>query len=145
APLNENANGATKKAPTIAEAFCVLLHVLLEAMQNFVARQYLTHTGVGFSALFDGGKEFPVLKLDTIHGYVHLAHINGLFLAIDEVIVARNVSAIVTDVAEEGAERSVVVEREGQRTDFSGLGFELNGHVHGNAQFRMLRTLYRIG
>ena len=86
-------------------------------MQHLVARQHLLHAGVGLAAFTDGSKELAVLQLDAVHGHIHLGHVNLLFLAVDQIVVARDVSAGVADVAEEGAQRAIVVERQAQRAD----------------------------
>ncbi len=50
-----------------------------------------------------------------------LAEVDRLFLARDEVVVAGDVGRGVADVAEEGAERAVVVERQRQGADRAGF------------------------
>ncbi len=56
--------------------------------------------------------------------------------AVDQIVVAGDVGAGVADVAEERAERAVVVERQRQRADRAGLRSELDRHVHRDARAR---------
>src|SRR5215469_7896287 len=82
----------------------------LEVRQRAVAGQHLGDTGVRFPLLADGCEELAILQLDAIHRDIHVRHVDLLLLAVDQVVVARDVGAVVADVAEEGAERPVVVE-----------------------------------
>jgi hypothetical protein len=68
-----------------------------------------------------------------------------LVLAVEQVVVARDVGAGVADVAEEGAQRPVVVEAEAQRADRAVGRLELDAHVHRDAQRRVDRALHGIG
>src|SRR5882672_2007677 len=85
---------------------------LLQAIERLHGREHLPDTGIGLTLLADRGKEFAVLQFDAIHGHVDLGHVDRVVLAIQQLVVARDVSAVVADVTEERAERSVVVERE---------------------------------
>src|SRR3990172_11035457 len=90
-------------------------HVLFELVQRAVARQYLRRARVGFAALADRGDELPVLQLDAVHRNVDLRDVDFVVLAVEQVVVAREVGAVVADVAEKGAEQAVVVERNRKR------------------------------
>jgi len=86
------------------------LKLLLELVQDLVAGQDLRHTAIGLAAFADGCKKFTVLQFDAVHGHRHLTHIDLLFLAVEQVVVAGNVGARVADVAKESAQRTIVVE-----------------------------------
>ena len=103
------------------------------------------HAGIGLAAFADGGEEFAVLQLDTVHGHVHLGHVNLLFLAVDQIVVASDVGAGIADVAEEGAQRAIVVEGQAQCANRTVGGLELDAHVHGNAKFWVDGALDGIG
>ncbi len=79
-------------------------------MKYFVARQHLSHTRVWLAAFFDGGKEFSVLQLNAVHRYIHFGHVNLLFLAGLQIIIASQVSASIADVSEISSQGAVVVE-----------------------------------
>ena len=91
--------------------------LLLQVVQDLVARQNLGDARVRLAALADGGEELAILQLDPVHRHVHLRHIDLFILAVEEVIVSREVGAGITDVAKERAERAVIVEREAERAD----------------------------
>src|ERR1700735_3794140 len=86
-------------------------HPSPELVEHLVARQDLRDAGVGFSALADGGEEFAILQFDAVHTDIDLAHVDLFVLAVEEIIVARDVGRGVADIAEEGAERPLIVER----------------------------------
>src|ERR1700722_18629114 len=93
-------------APTLTPAMLrsvAAMQLELERPQRAIARQHLSHTGVGFAPLADRGDEFAVLQLDAIDRYVHLRHVDPLVLAVQQFVIARDVGAVVADVAEEGA------------------------------------------
>src|SRR5882757_7108814 len=94
-------------------------------INRFVTGQYLSHAGIRLAPLADRGEELAVLKLDTVHRDIHLRHIDLLFLAVDQIIVAGDVGAAVADIAEERSKRSVVIEREAQSTDSPGTRLQL--------------------
>src|SRR5574337_2010932 len=87
----------------------------LELVQHPVARQHLGDAAVGLAAFADRGEELAVLQLDAVHADVDLGDVDLLVLAVEQVIVARDVGRAVADVAEERAQRPVVVEAETQR------------------------------
>ena len=60
----------------------------------------------------------------------------GFVFAVQQFIVTRDVRAVVADIAEKGAERSLVVEREGQGADGAGGDFKSDAHVHRDPQGR---------
>src|SRR5207249_4288576 len=65
-------------------------------------------------------------------------------LAVTEVVVEGLISAVVADVAEERAERTVVVEREREREDRARGHLRDDAHVHGDVELRMDRPLYGV-
>jgi hypothetical protein len=60
------------------------------------------------------------LKLDAVHADIDLTLVDLLVLAGEEIVVAGDVGRTVADVAEEGAEQLLVVERQRQRADRAG-------------------------
>ena len=82
----------------------------------------------------DGGEEFAVLQFDAVERHVHLRDVDGGVLAVDELVVPRDVGAVVADVAEERAQRPVVVEGQRQRADRAVRRLQLDRHVHGDAE-----------
>ena len=113
-------------------------------MQHLVAGQHLRRAGIGLAAFADGGEELAVLQLDAVHADRHLADVDLLVLAVEQVVVAGDVGAGVADVAEEGAQRPVVVEGQAQRADGAVGGLELDAHVHRDAQRRVDRAQFRL-
>src|SRR5262245_33324525 len=83
---------------------------LLELAEHAHARQQLRQAGVRLALLLDRGDELAVLEFDAVHGDVDLGNVDLVVLAVAEVVVERLVGAVVADVAEERAERPVVVE-----------------------------------
>ena len=82
-------------------------------MQHAITRQHLPHARIRLPSFADDGEEFAVLELDAVHGDVDLRDVDFVVFAVDEVVVAGDVGAVVADVAEEGAEGAVVLkERE---------------------------------
>ena len=79
-------------------------------MQNLIARQNLGHTRVWLAAFFDGGKEFSVLQLNAIHRHIYFGHVNLLFLAGVQIIIASQVIAGIADLSEISSKGAVVVE-----------------------------------
>src|SRR5262245_10156002 len=117
---------------------------LLELAEHAHARQQLRQTGVRLAFLLDRGDELGVLDLDAVHGDVDLGHVDLVVLAVAEVVVERLVGSVVADVAEERAERPVVVEgeRQGEHRARRHLGDD--AHVHGDAELRVDRALHRV-
>src|SRR6185295_16363453 len=81
----------------------------LELVEDAVAGQNLRDAGVGLAALAYCGEELAVLQLDAVHRHVYIRHVDLRLLAVDEIVVASDVGPVVADVAEESAERTVVV------------------------------------
>ena len=102
--------------------------IAIQAREMVKARERIAAT------IADGGEELAVLQLDAVHAHIDLAHVDLFFLAGEQVVVARDVGGRVADVAEEGAQRAVVVEAQAQRADGAVGRLELDAHVHGNAQ-----------
>ena len=70
--------------------------------------------------------------------------VDRLLAAGHQVVVPGDVGAVVADVAEEAAERAVVVEAERQRADLARGGPQLDGHVHRDAELGVDRPLHRV-
>src|SRR5262245_152257 len=117
---------------------------LLESAEYPHAGQQLRKGGIRLALLLDRGNEFAVLELDAVHGDVDLGDVDLVVLTVAEDVVKRFEGAVVADIAEEGAERPVVVERERQRQYCAGGHFRDDAHVHGDAELRVDRSLHRI-
>ena len=65
---------------------------------------------LGSRLLADRSDELAILQLDAVHGDVQPGEVDLVLLAVVEVIVTRIVGPVVADVAEERAERAVIVE-----------------------------------
>src|SRR5688500_11822572 len=115
----------------------LLLQAGGQLADHSVAVEHLRDRAVRLASLADRGHELAVLQLDAVVRYRDARKVDRLFLARDEVVVARDVGAGVADVAEEGAERAVVVERQAERADRAGLALELDRHVHRDAELGM--------
>jgi hypothetical protein len=76
----------------------------LEAAQCLHSRQALREAGIRFAVLADGGEKFAILQLDTVRRDIDLRHIDGIVLAVQQFIVACDVSPVIADVAEERAQ-----------------------------------------
>src|SRR5574337_1225349 len=72
------------------DSFC-LLELLFELVQHPVARQHLGDAAVGFAPFADRGEELAVLQLNAVHADVDLGDVDLLVLAVEQVIVARDV------------------------------------------------------
>src|SRR5439155_5525228 len=112
-----------------------------ELAEHAHAGQQLREAAVGLAFLLDRGDEFAVLELDAVHRHVDLGHVDLVVLAVGEVVVERLVGAVVADVAEERAERPVIVERQRQREDRAGRRARDDAHVHRDIELRMDRPL----
>src|SRR5438067_148340 len=88
-----------------------LLQALLQAIQGLHGGQALGDAGVGFAAIFDCREELAILKLDAIHRHVYVRNIDGLLVAVDQIVIVGDVGSVVADVAEKGALRTLIVER----------------------------------
>src|SRR5205807_6551366 len=117
----------------------------LELRERPIAGQDLGDTGVRFPMLVYSPEELPILQLDSVHRHVYVRNVDLLFLAIDQVVVAGDVRAVVADVSKEGPQGALVVEGQGKRTDRPACALELDRHVHGNAEGRVHWTLHRVG
>ena len=73
-------------------------------MQYLVAVEHLCHAGVRLAPFFDGGEKFAVLQFNAIHGHIHLADINFLILAVEQIVIACDVGGAVANVAKECAQ-----------------------------------------
>ena len=109
-------HGFAVAASRPAMTICLSL-AAVEFVQDLVARQHLRDRCVRLAAFADRGEELAILQLDAVHRHVHLRHVDLFFLAGDEVVIARDLGAVVADVAEERAERAVIVERQRERAD----------------------------
>src|SRR5262249_18840817 len=90
---------------------------LLELAEHMHAGQDLLQARGRLALAFDGRDELAVLKLDAVHRDVDLGDVDLVVLAVGEVVVERLIGAVVADVAEERAKRTVVVERQRQGQD----------------------------
>ena len=73
-----------------------------------------------------------------------LDSIDRVIVAVEQVVIARYIGAIITDIAEESAERPVVVKRQGQSADRPRRRLQADAHVHGDAQFGVGRPLHGL-
>ena len=85
------------------------------------------------------------MQLDAVHGHRHLADVDFLVFASKQVVITRQIGRGVADVAEESAQRAVVVEAQRQRANRAIGGLQLDGHVHRNAQRGVDRALHGVG
>ena len=90
---------------------------LFELAQHPHAGEQLGEAAVRLALLLDGGDELPVLQFDAVHRDVDLGDVDRLVLAVEQVIIAGEKRPVVADVAEEAAQRTVIVERQRQRQD----------------------------
>src|SRR5437764_13823562 len=107
---------------------------LLELAQNAHAGEELGEAAVRLALLLDRRDELAVLQLDAVHRDVDLGDVDLGVLAVGEVVVERLEGAVIADVAEEAAERAVVVERQREREDCAGRHLADDPHVHGDLQ-----------
>src|SRR5262245_57367548 len=119
--------------------------LLFEPVEDLHRRQAPGYRRRGLPALAHGAHELAVLVLDAVPGHPQAGQVDRLVLAVDEVVVDRHVGAGVADVAERGAERTVVVERQRQREERAGRGPQPDGHVHGDAEIGVRRALLGPG
>ena len=87
--------------------------LLLHFTQGAIAGEHLGHAGIGLPAFTDRAEELTVLQFDAIHRHGDLGNVDLLFLAVEQVVVASDVGALVADVSEKSSQRAVIVE--GQR------------------------------
>src|SRR5262245_13847373 len=83
---------------------------LFELAEHAHAGKQLGEAGVRLALFLDRGDEFPVLEFDAVHRHVHLGYVDRVLLSVGQVVVERLVGTVVADVAEERAERPVIVE-----------------------------------
>src|SRR5262249_51754177 len=100
---------------------------LLEPSEHAHAREELPEARDRLALLLDRRDELAVLELDAVPGGVDLGDVDSIVLAVAQVVVEGLVGAVVADVAEERAERPVVVERERKRQD------RARGHLRDDA------------
>ena len=79
-------------------------------MQHLVAGQHLAYAAIGLAAFADGGDELAVLQFYAVHRHRDLVHVYTFFIAVEQIVLARDVGGAVTEVAEEGPQRADVVE-----------------------------------
>src|ERR1700678_2299259 len=113
----------------------------LQTIQDLHGRQALRDAGIRFAALANGREEFPVLELDAVHRYVHLRDIDVVVLAVQQLIVARDVRAVIADVAEKSTERPVIVEGQRQRANGTRGDLQSDAHIHRDAEHGMFGAL----
>ncbi len=70
--------------------------------------------------------------------------VDRFLVTVDEVVVACDIGAVIADVAEERAERSVVVERQRQGAHRPGRHLHADTHVHGDTELGVHRPLHRL-
>src|ERR1700732_1035763 len=93
---------------------------LFEPAENTHAGKHLRETRVGLSSFSYRCDKLAIFELDAVHGNVHLGHVNAIVLAVAQVVIEGLIGAVVADIAEEGTERTVVIERKGERQDRAG-------------------------
>src|SRR6516165_4748219 len=124
--------------------FALRINDLFQPAEHVHARQKLSEAAVRLAFLFDRSDEFAVFQLYAVHRDVDLGQIDLVVLAVGEVVVIGLVGAVVADVAEERAERTVIVERQRQRQHRAGRRLRHDAHVHGDVKLRVDRALHRI-
>src|SRR5690606_26420619 len=118
---------------------------LFELAERLHGGAELLTAGVAFLFLSVGGEELPFVQLYVVHRDFHLGYVDLVFLAVHQVVITGDIGAVVADVAEEGAERTVVVEGKRQSADGAAGGFHLDAHVHGDFQLGVMRTFQSAG
>jgi len=114
------------------------VQALFQFIQGLHGGQTLGHAGVRFTTFLDGSKKFPVLKLNAVHADVYLAYIYLFFCTGKQIVITGQVSTVVTNIAEVGAQWSIVIEGEGKSTDGAGRHFHADRHIHSDTQFRVM-------
>src|SRR5439155_5693328 len=82
----------------------------LELRERPIAGQHLGDAGVRLAMVPYRLEELAILQLDSAHRHVDVRHVDLLFLAIDQVVVAGDVRAVVADVSKECPQGALVVE-----------------------------------
>src|SRR5215472_4697659 len=117
---------------------------LLELAEHPHAGQELGEAAVRLALFLDRGDELAVLELDAVHRHVDLGDVDLVVLAVAQVVVKGLVGAIVADVAEERAERPVIVERQRQGENGAGRHLGDDAHVHRDVELGMDRPLHGV-
>jgi hypothetical protein len=60
-------------------------------MSYLVVGQHLPDVSIRLGAPTHCGQELPVLKLDTVHGHIDVRDVNLLLVAVDQIVVSRDV------------------------------------------------------
>src|SRR4051812_9894242 len=81
-----------------------------EPVEHLHRRHHLCDARARFALVADRRDELPVLQLDSVHRHVYLRQIDFALLAVEEIVVARDVRAVIADVAEKSALWTVVIE-----------------------------------
>src|SRR5690606_7686265 len=131
--VNDGTPNASGKAPLRST-----VQALLQPIERAPRRQHLANAPVRLALLLDRGDELAVLQLDAVHRHGDAGQIDLLVIAVEEVVIARDVRAVVADIAEERALRPFVVERQRERADRAGRRRHADAHVHRDAELRML-------
>src|SRR5262245_65507093 len=76
---------------------------LLQPIERLHRGQHLRDARLRLAILADRRDELAILELDAVHRHRDLRQVDLLVLAVEEVVVARDVGAVVADVAEERA------------------------------------------
>src|SRR3954465_13101225 len=74
---------------------------LLQPPEHAHAGQQLFEAPIRRALFLDGGDELAVLELDPVHRDVNLGDVDRFVLAVEQIVVAGEVRAVVADVAEE--------------------------------------------
>src|SRR5215469_7852412 len=118
---SQSARSEAASGPTVIIGGLLLARELgLQLAEHPVAAEHARDAGVRLAPLVDRRDELPVLQLDAVGGDVHVGDVDRLLAAGHQVVVPGDVGAVVADVAEEAAERTVVVEAERERADPAG-------------------------
>src|SRR5262249_8222942 len=83
-----------------------------EPVEHLHRGHHLRDARARLALLADRRYELTGLQPAAAHRDLDLRQIDLVLLAVEEIVVARDVRAVVADIAEEGALRPVVVERE---------------------------------
>src|SRR5262245_18217479 len=74
-----------------------------EPVEHLHRGHHLRDARARLALVTDRRYELAVLELDAVQGYVDLGEIDLVLLAVEEIVVARDIRAVVADVAEERA------------------------------------------
>src|SRR5688572_33327270 len=77
------------------------IEALLQPVERLHRRQHLRDARIRLALLADRRDELAILELDAVHRDGDLRQIDLVFLAVEQVVVTRDVSTVVADVAEE--------------------------------------------